>query len=529
MPHVSMSRVRTHGSGYAGGFLVVVLASSGAEISRRLLGDINISLIYLVVVVWVATLWGLGPALLASATSVLVLDLFFLDSFGARAVANTDDWLTLLLFLLIAALTGRLAANARERAVEARKRERATAVLYDLSTALLGEAGLDAILADLTARVADTFSLTSCHIVLPSGDGLLQVAAGYGQWDVAGREGAQAVLQHVLQDGQVIALRETILPASSPQRHSGQMVVATALYLPLMAGAEGLGVMRVARTEGRAFTGDEEQMLTTFARQAALAIDKARLAERARRASALEEADRAKTAVLAAVSHDLRSPLAAIKTAVTGMLNFGADLEGPQQRELLRAIDGETDRLTHLVANLLDLSRIQGGSLHPQFDWIDVGESLMTVADRLGPRVPQRIMVDVPDDLLLVRADSVRLDQVLTNILENAALYAPPHTAIHLSAQREGTVVTIRVCDEGPGIPPSERERVFEPFYRGSGSAAVPGSGLGLAICRGIIEAHGGAIRAEAVGDAGACIVITLPGAVEPEHAEARHVEEAVP
>ncbi len=510
-----MSARRVHWAAYAGSLLVILLASVGAGVARRLLGDINISLIYLIGVVWVATLWGMGPALFASGVAVLALDLFFLDSFGARAIAFTDDWLTLLLFLLMAILTGRLASRARERAIESRRRERATAVLYDLSTALLGDSDLDAILSHLTARVAETFGLTACHIALLGDDRQLRVVAGYGPWDM-GAMAPQTLLQRVLREGRVIAFRETVVPSAEAGDSAGSGS-GIALYLPLTAGLADIGVMRVARVANDGFRPDEEQMIATFARQAALGIEKARLSEQARRASALEEADRAKTAVLAAVSHDLRSPLATIKTAATGLLNFGASLEETQSRELLRAIDGETDRLTRLVANLLDLSRIQGGALHPRKDWVDVGESLQAVADRLDGRVQQHIEVSVGDELLLVQADSVRLDQVLTNLVENAATYAPPDSTIYLSAEQVDGSVTIRVRDEGPGIPPSDRERVFEPFYRGAGRERAPGSGLGLAICRGIVEAHGGTIRVEPTELPGTCLAVTLPGSAESE------------
>jgi two-component system sensor histidine kinase KdpD len=505
--------------------LVILLASVGAGVARRLLGDINISLIYIIGVVWVATLWGMGPTLFASGVAVLALDLFFLDSFGARTIAFTDDWLTLLLFLLMAVLTGRLASRARERAIESRRRERAAAVLYELSTALLGESDLAAILSHLTTRVAETFGLTACHIALLGDDRQLRVATGHGPWDVS-TMAPQTLLQRVLREDRVIAIRETVAPATGAGDSAGS-ASGIALYLPLTAGHADIGVMRVARPANGGFRLDEEQLIATFSRQAALAIEKARLSEQARRASALEEADRAKTAVLAAVSHDLRSPLATIKTAATGLLNFGPSMEEVQKRELLRAIDGETDRLSRLVANLLDLSRIQGGALHPHKDWVDVGESLEAVADRLGPRTHQHIEVAVSDELLLVQADSVRLDQVLTNLLENAATYSPPESTIALAAERVGDTVVIRVRDSGPGIPAADRERVFEPFFRGARGSLTPGSGLGLAICRGIVEAHGGTIRVEPKDAPGACIVVTLPGAVASELV-GKHTQEAV-
>jgi two-component system sensor histidine kinase KdpD len=508
--------------GYAASVAAVVLASLVAEAARHLLGIVNISLIYLIVVVAVATLWGLWPALVASLLAATALDLLFVPPFGTLTVAQPGDWLTLLFFLVIAVLTGRLAAGARARAEEAHRRERATAVLYDLSTALIAEGDLAVILPGIARRVAETFALDACHILLPGEDHHLHVVAGFGPWDDAHGRGPQAIMQQVLRDGRAAAVHEPTRPhaagrrgvfAPALRRAAGAPWVA--LYLSLIVAGTGVGVMRVARSRGGSTFGEEEErLLTTFAHQAALAIDKANLAERARRAAALEEADQVKTALLSSVSHDLRSPLAAIKTAVTGLLNPGADLDPQGRTDLLAAIDEETDRLTHLVANLLDLSRIQGGALRPRKEWVDIAEIVIAAVDRLASRFPEHaIGVSVPDDLPLLPVDYARVDQVLSNLIENAASYAPPGTPITVTVQPEHGGVAMRVRDEGPGIPRSERERVFEPFYRGAATEGLrPGSGLGLAICRGIVEAHGGWIRVEPTEGPGASIALWLPG-----------------
>ncbi|HKO23439.1 MAG TPA: ATP-binding protein [Chloroflexota bacterium] len=530
--------------------MAVVVASLVAEAARHLLGIVNISLIYLIVVVAVATLWGLWPALVASLLAATALDFLFVPPFGTLTVAEPGDWLTLLFFLVIAVLTGRLAAGARARAEEAHRRERATAVLYDLSTALIAKGDLAVILPGIARRVAETFALDACHILLPGEDQRLHVVAGFGPWDDAQGRGPQAIMQQVLRDGRAAAVHEPT-PACgrgtslsglwpreltpfgrSPLARSGQRAAGrrdgvvpvlrrapgapwVALYLPLIVAGTGVGVMRVARSRGgSAFGEEEERLLTTFAHQAALAIDKAHLAERARRAAALEEADQVKTALLSSVSHDLRSPLAAIKTAVTGLLTPGADLDPQGRTDLLAAIDEETDRLTHLVANLLDLSRIQGGALRPRKEWVDIAEIVLAAVDRLASRFPAHaIGVSVPDDLPLLPVDYARVDQVLSNLIENAASYAPPGTSITVTVQPEHGGIALRVRDEGPGIPRAERERVFEPFYRGAATEALrPGSGLGLAICRGIVEAHGGWIRVEPTDGPGASIALWLPG-----------------
>jgi len=502
--------------------LAVLLASVGAEAVRPVLGIVNISLVYLIVVVAVATVWGLWPALFASLLAALALDLLVVPPVGALTVANPGDWLTILFFLAIAALTGRLAAGARARADEAQRRERAMAVLYDLGTALIGEDDLAVTLPAIARRAAGAFGLDACHILLPDTNDRLRVVAEFGPWDEVEGRGAQAIVRQVITSGHVATVYEpvsaTIHGPSSRAPVIRRRVGAAwgALYLPLTVAGTVVGVMRVARAGGATpFDDEDERLLVTFTQQAALAIDKMRLSERARQTAALEEADRVKTALLSAVSHDLRSPLAAIKTAVTGLLEPGDALDARGHSELLEAIDVETDRLTRLVANLLDLSRLQGGALRPRKEWVDIAEIVAGVVDRLTPRLPERpITVDTPDDLPLIPADYARIDQVLSNLIENAAAYAPPASPIMVTARGDRAGISVRVRDQGPGIPLAERERVFEPFYRGSATEGLAsGSGLGLAICRGIVEAHGGSIQIEAVDGPGASVVVWLPGA----------------
>ncbi len=528
-----MSAMRWRWFGYVGSAVGVILASLGAEaaryllgaeLARYLLGTVNISLIYLIVVVAVAILWGLGPALTASLLGAGALDLLFVPPFGTLSVSNAGDWLTLLFFLVIAALTGRLAAGARTRAEEARRRERATAVLYDLSTALIAEGDLATILPRIAQRVADTFALDACHILLPGAE-RLNVVAAFGPWADKDARGTQAIVQKVLQDGNATRVYEPArrLDHSYPFARAVRRPPGaswTVLYLPLTVTGTVVGVMRVARSRGGEPFGEEaERLLTTFAHQAALAIDKVHLAERARHAAALEEADKVKTALLSSVSHDLRSPLAAIKTAVTGLLNPGEELHAEGRAELLVAIDEETDLLTRLVADLLDLSRIQGGALRPRKEWVDIAEIVATVTDRLAPRLPDHpIAVTVPSDLPLLPLDFARIDQVLSNLIENGAAYSPAGSPIAITVRREYDGVTVRVRDQGPGIPMAEREHIFEPFYRLPAAERIrPGSGLGLAISRGIISAHGGWVRAEVAEAPGASMVFWLPAALPVE------------
>jgi two-component system sensor histidine kinase KdpD len=270
--------------------------------------------------------------------------------------------------------------------------------------------------------------------------------------------------------------------------------------------------------EAQVFTKDEIRLLEAFADEAALAVDRDRLLEKASRVQALQQTDQLKSALLSAVSHDLRTPLASIKASVSSLLQDDVSWDEASRREFLSAIDEETDRLTRLVGNLLDLSRIEGGALRPEKDWYDIAELLETVVARMERTLGgHQLQLTVADDVGEVALDYVQISQVVTNLLENASHAAPAGTAIELIAERRGGEVEIVVEDEGPGIPAEERQRIFDKFYRlVSAGQKGSGSGLGLAISKGFVEAHGGAIRAEAAPGGGARFVVTLPAPAAP-------------
>jgi two-component system sensor histidine kinase KdpD len=241
-------------------------------------------------------------------------------------------------------------------------------------------------------------------------------------------------------------------------------------------------------------------------------MERTRLIEEATRAAVLEESDRLKSAMLAAVSHDLRTPLAAIKASASTLRDTSVEW-GPEVREeLLGAIEEETDRLTLMVSNLLDLSRIEGGALRPDHGWNDVGELVhdveRQVRQRLGNR---RLTVTVPDDMPLVSFDYVEMAQVLLNLVGNAIKYSDDGTAIAVSVDVRDDELEITVRDEGMGIPAAELPFVFDPFVRGREQAPATGSGIGLAICKGLVEAHGGRIRVASEPGVGTTISFTLP------------------
>ena len=260
----------------------------------------------------------------------------------------------------------------------------------------------------------------------------------------------------------------------------------------------------------------ERRVLATFANQAALAVERGQQEKQRNRALALQETDRLRTALLNSVSHDLRTPLASIKASASSLLDREVRWSDTERDEFLATINTEVDRLTRLVHNLLDMSRIEAGALDPHLVESSVAEVVGPVVRRARAASRQRVDVDVPDELAPVLVDPVRLDQVLTNLLDNARGYAGAGP-VEVVARQAGDAVELRVVDHGPGIPVPERERVFDQFYRLKGGGRRPeGTGMGLAICRGIVQAHGGRLRVETTPGGGATFVLTLPVSPRP-------------
>ncbi len=262
-----------------------------------------------------------------------------------------------------------------------------------------------------------------------------------------------------------------------------------------------------------------EHLLETFANGAALALEQARLASEEHAAAMARESDRLKSALLSSVSHDLRTPLAGIKAAASSLLQLDVQWDEGERRAFIQDIDHESDRLTRLVSNLLDLSRIEAGAIRADKEWEDLGELVERVTRRLEPRLGDHsLRRDIPTDLPPVRLDAVQMEQVLTNLLENAAKYSPAGTPIAIAARAERedgrapTRLRLSVRDRGVGIPSAEQGRIFDKFYRVAGAAHLArGTGMGLAIVKGLVEANGGCIEVSSTRGEGSAFTVVLP------------------
>ena len=487
----------------------VAVAGTGAAAALLLpvragVSSANIVLAFLAVVFAATALGGLPSGLLASALAFLAFDVVFLPPYGTLVVDDPQDWVTLAAFLAVAVTVGGLVDVIRRRQAEAERRERESRVLYELSSSLVAHGGLDDTLRSVVGTVRSLFGVAGCAVVLADGDGL-RVAARDGDVDALDR-----ALGHS-GDGQ---LAGTLLTVHGPS--PGTLAPGQVLAVPMQGGQGPVGALVVVAggQSGPAGFGEpERRVLATFANQAALAVEQRQAEAEREHSRSLEETDRLRSALLNSVSHDLRTPLASIKGSVTSLLDPEVRWSEEQRAEFLRTIDAESDRLTHLVHNLLDMSRLEAGDYRPDVVEVDLAEIVGPVVRATRVRSSQRIDVRLPVELPHVLADPVRLDQVLTNLLDNARRYAPG-SPVTLTARREGDEVEVRVADHGPGIPVQERERIFQQSYRLKRAGRRPeGTGMGMAICRGIVEALRGRLTVETTPGGGATFVLRLPAA----------------
>jgi two-component system, OmpR family, sensor histidine kinase KdpD len=468
----------------------------------------TVVLAYLLVVTAAAAAGGLGPGITAAGLGFLCFDVLFLQPYHHIIVDDPQDYLSLGVYLLVAVVVSLLVASSERRRAQAERRERETRMLFDLSTSLVAHGSLTGTLEGVVRTVRSLFGLAGCAIVLPAGDGIrLAAVDGEVPDDLDERfVGVRPAQPSVQIQGPAGADLEPGQALTVPMR-SGEHVVGALVVVAGGPGSSGFGEA-------------ERRVLATFANQAALAVEQGQQEEQRNRALALQETDRLRTALLNSVSHDLRTPLASIKASASSLLDREVRWSDAERDEFLATINTEADRLTRLVHNLLDMSRIEAGALDPRLVESSLAEVVGPVVRRARAASRQRVDVDVPDELPPVLVDPVRLDQVLTNLLDNARTYAAA-SPVQVVARRAGDAVELRVVDHGPGIPAPERERVFDQFYRLKGGGRRPeGTGMGLAICRGIVQAHGGSLRVETTPGGGASFVLTLPVSPRPAPAE---------
>lgn len=451
---------------------VVIAATLVLVALRKWLAVQNIALIYLLPVMISTVLWGLTPGLLAGFSAFLAFNYYFLLPYHTFRVHETQDLITMFMFLIVAVVVSQLIGQAREGTRLARLREWEATRMYELISALAGLGETSSVAAALARHTLLTFD---CE-----------------QVDITGQEIPRVIWAAT---GEV----------SEPVVNGGP---TARIALRTARGEEG--EMRLWKAAER-MTPEQNRLLEAFAGQGALALERIRLARSEHKARLLEESDQMKSSLLNSVSHELRSPLAAIKASVSSLRSGAVSWDLPARAELLETIEEETDDLNMLVGNLLDMSRIESGALKPHRRWNSIAEICQGVAARMHKALKNhRVEIDLPDSLPLVPTDYVLIEQVFTNLISNGIKYAPADSLIRISGREEGDALHIQVSNQGPHVPEEHLERIFDKFYRVTESARITGTGLGLSICKGIIEAHHGRIWAENQPD-GFTFHFTLP------------------
>lgn len=499
---------------YLGSAAAVVLALGCGLLIERFVGLQSVLLVFLMAILVSAIAWGLLPSLFACVLSVLAFNFFLLPPVYTFTIADTDNAVALFFFFIVAVIVSNLTAATRSQIVIARSRARTTAALYGFSRKVAGIGTLDDL---LWATVHQVSSMLNVHTVLllpndQEGGSVLALAAGYppeDRLDAADMAAACWCWEHNETAG----------------RGGDTLPDARWFFLPLRTGSGLVGVIGIEREEhGPLLNPDERRLIDALADQAAVAIERISLARGLAEARVLAETDRLRGALLTSISHDLRTPLASILGAASSLRSYAERYSPEQREELLSTLQDEAERLNRFVGNLLDMTRLESGAVELRLDLVDVTEIVGSALERaVNVLVGHHIEIDIAADLPMLKLDPLLFEQVLFNLLDNAAKYAPPGSRIDVHARRDGDAVTIEVLDEGAGIPPGDLERVFEKFYRvRAQDRQRAGTGLGLAICRGFVEAQGGRIDAQnRRGRSGAMLTIRMPVAETAEIREA--------
>ncbi|MEU2879219.1 ATP-binding protein [Streptomyces sp. NPDC007070] len=449
------------------GWLMAVAGPAllGLLLSTVDLGLANDMLLFLALTVAAALLGGLLPALASAAVGSFLLNYFYTPPLHRLTIADPKNIVAIAIFVGVAVSVASVVDLAARRTHQAaRLRAEAEILSFLAGSVLRGETSLEALLE----RVRETFGMDSVA--------LLERQSDVNPWTCAGRAGADRPLQR-------------------PEDADVDMPVGDHMALALT---------------GRVLPASDRRVLAAFAAQAAVVLDRRRLQEEADRARALAEGNRIRTALLAAVSHDLRTPLAGIKAAVTSLRSEDVEWSEEDRAELLGGIEEGADRLDHLVGNLLDMSRLQTGTVTPLVREIDLDE---VVPMALGGVPEDSVELDVPETLPMVAVDAGLLERAMANIVENAVKYSPARAPVLVSASAIADRVEVRVVDRGPGVPDDAKDRIFEPFQRYGDAPRGAGVGLGLAVARGFAEAMGGTLGAEDTPGGGLTMVLTLRAA----------------
>ncbi len=485
---------------YLASSLIVILMTWGITLISSFLGLVNISLLYLLPVLISAARWGTYPAIVTAVLGILTFDIFFVPPIFSITVADLRYLISFAIFILVGLIIGTLSLRLKRQVTYSRQRENSISALYALSRDIAAVDNLDAVLECIVSNVSNTLD-GQVMVLLPNEKAqlVLRKDSGYNNFY---NDHELAVAAWVYARGQ---------KAGNGTETFG---AAAALYLPLSTEQGTHGVLGICFNEAAAqFDAERIRILEAFTRLAGMAINRVKLTEQARETLALVESERLRTALFNSLSHDLRTPLSSIIGAVTGLLEDQNVVYSPEVRsELLHTILQGAERMNRFVSNLLDMARLESGMLRLNKEWCDLQDIIGVSINRLGVAFNHRPLdIDIQDELPLVQADGILIEQVFINLLDNALKYSEKGSIIAVSIRQLEKKLVIEVANRSQGIPETDLSKIFDKFYRLNSPLQVSGTGLGLAICKGLIEAHGGDIWAENNKLGGVTITFTLP------------------
>jgi two-component system sensor histidine kinase KdpD len=500
----------------------------------------DISVIYLLAVLALASTRGRYSAILTSIVAFFSFDFFLVPPLFMFTIGKLEEWVALFIFLVTAVITGQLASALRLRAEQASQRESETRALYELLSATTREESLERQLTIVAQEIVKNFAfvgIRNCTILLPGEDGKFSLRVDayqvINQAQFVSDQDQTALA--VMHEGKIVDLYTASASSERSIEHWFRRAMSAkhprrpyVRMIPLQMGQKVVGVMSLLMEDnpmrfmlereqgmGKEQASPQATFFWTFLDQATSVIERARLRRESLRIELLQRTDALRSALLSSVSHDLRTPLSAIKAAASSLLQEDIQWNEEERQSFALSIERESDRLNRLVGNLLDMTRIEGGALKPEKEWYPIDEVIHDVLGHMQFLLQDReVCSNIPADLPPVELDYLQMGQVLTNLLENATRYTPPSSPIEVSAQVVDGEMEVSIADRGPGIPPADLERVFDKFYRVPGTTHkknVTGSGLGLSVCLGLVEAHGGRIWAENRAGGGAIFSFTLP------------------
>jgi two-component system sensor histidine kinase KdpD len=488
---------------YALALVATVLASALAWAVSSVLPLPNISLVFLAAVLLVAVRSSLGPALACAALSFLTYDFLFIPPNFSFSIQREEDVLTLLFFLLMAALTGNLAARQRRQLQALRDTQEETSELLDLSRKLTAATDRQAVVSAAAQHLNGWSGLQLCLLNRDSQGGWKVETGGPLQFTEAERAAADWAWQHDQPAGM----------------GTGTLPFGRWWWWPLSVEDGPLALLGVCAKEGQTLSGQRRRLLTALSQPLAQALARAQLADDLEAARLHGETEQLRSALLASVSHDLRTPLTAMRGSIDSLLALGEAIPLEDRRELLEGTRDEAERLDRYIQNLLDMTRLGHGALKLARDWVSPADIIGSSLNRLrAVLAPLQVSTDVPAELPLLFVHAALIEQALVNVMENAARFSPVHGRLQLRAGANDEEIFFSVSDEGPGIPEDERAKIFDMFYTAArGDRGGQGTGLGLAICQGMVGAHGGRISvADGIDGRGTGITLHLPLQTQP-------------